>query len=141
MIFVCRLLAGAVRLLWRHPIASMVVAVPCALAWLSGWQWGVALVVLVLLGLTAWALIDRASFVRLVGQRLLAWWRLVWVYRRHWQPVMFISGLGRTLKGRDYVPHLVGVRCTSWADLVTVKMLTGQSVKDWSDRIEHLEDH
>ena len=51
---------------------------------------------------------------------------------------MIVSGLGRHLTGRDYLPHLVGVACTSWADLVTVKMLTGQAVKDWSDRIEHL---
>ncbi|SNT58818.1 DNA segregation ATPase FtsK/SpoIIIE, S-DNA-T family [Streptosporangium subroseum] len=138
IIFTWRLLAGIVRLLWRHPIASAVVTVPCALAWLHGWQWGVALIALVLVGLTAWALVDRPSFARLLGWRLLAWWRLIWVYRRHWQPVMLISGLGRTLKGRDYVPHLVKVTCTSWADLVTVKMLTGQAVKDWSDRIEHL---
>ncbi|MEV6865729.1 FtsK/SpoIIIE domain-containing protein [Streptosporangium subroseum] len=138
IIFTWRLLAGLVRLLWRHPIASAVVAAPCALAWLYGWQWGLGLVALVLIGLTAWVLLDRPSFARLVGWRLLAWWRLIWVYRRHWQPVMIISGLGRHLKGRDYVPHIVGVRCTSWADLVTVKMLTGQAVKDWSDRIEHL---
>ncbi|SNT62873.1 DNA segregation ATPase FtsK/SpoIIIE, S-DNA-T family [Streptosporangium subroseum] len=138
IIFAWRLLAGVVRLLWRYPIASAVVAVPCALAWLSGWQWGLGLVALVLLGLTAWALVDRPSFARLVGWRLLAWWRLVWIYRRHWQPVMIISGLGRHVRGRDYLPRVLGVRCTSWADVVTVKMLTGHAVKDWSDRTEHL---
>src|SRR5690606_4313539 len=75
---------------------------------------------------------------RLVGYRLLAWWRLVWVYRRHWQPVMVVSGLGRHLRGRDYVPRLGKVTCTSWADLVTVRMLKGQAVKDWADRTDHL---
>ncbi|MEV7804505.1 FtsK/SpoIIIE domain-containing protein [Microbispora sp. NPDC088329] len=30
------------------------------------------------------------------------------------------------------------MRCTSWADLVTVKMLNGQAVKDWTDRADHL---
>ncbi|MFF5206623.1 FtsK/SpoIIIE domain-containing protein [Streptosporangium sp. NPDC000396] len=138
VIFVWRLLAGVVRLLWRHPVASVVVAVPCALGWLYGWQWGVALVALVLLGLTVWGLVDRPSFLRLVGWRLLAWWRLVWVYRRHWQSVMIVSGLSRKVHGRDYLPHLIKVTCTSWADLVTVKMLKGQAVTDWSDRIEHL---
>ncbi|WP_405142808.1 FtsK/SpoIIIE domain-containing protein [Sphaerisporangium sp. NBC_01403] len=138
VIFVWRLLAGAMRLVWRHPIASAVVAVPFALGWSYGWRWAVALVVWMLVSLVSWRLADRASFLRLVGWRLLAWWRLIWVYRRHWQPVMIISGLGRHLKGRDYLPRLVRISCTSWADLVTVKMLSGQAVKDWSDRIEHL---
>ncbi|MEV4744823.1 FtsK/SpoIIIE domain-containing protein [Streptosporangium sp. NPDC049248] len=138
VIFTWRLLAGAARLLWRYPIASLVAVTPGVLSWLYGWQWGVALLVLVPVALTAWRLVDRASFLRLVGWRLLAWWRRVWIYRRHWQPVMIVSGLGRHLRGRDYLPHLVRVTCTSWADLVTVKMLAGQSVKDWSDRIEHL---
>lgn len=138
VIFTWRLLAGAVRLLWRYPIASPVVVTPGALSWLYGWQWGMALLVLVPVALTAWQLVDRVSFLRLVGWRLLAWWRRVWIYRRHWQPVMIVSGLGRHLWGRDYLPCLVRVTCTSWADLVTVKMLAGQSVKDWSDRIENL---
>ncbi|MFJ2028209.1 FtsK/SpoIIIE domain-containing protein [Streptosporangium sp. NPDC087985] len=138
VIFVWRLLAGLVRLVWRHPIAAAVVAAPTVLAWLYGWQWGLGLVALVLIGLTGWRVADRASFLRLMGRRLLAWWRLVWVYRRHWQPVMIISGLGRHVRGRDYLPRLVGLRCTSWADLVTVKMLTGQAVKDWSERTDHL---
>ncbi|MFF0309380.1 FtsK/SpoIIIE domain-containing protein [Streptosporangium sp. NPDC004379] len=138
VVFVWRLLAGLVRLVWRHPIASAVVAVPCALSVRYGWPYGLGLVAGTLAGLTCWALLGRASFLSLVGWRLLAFWRLVWVYRRHWQPVMMISGLGRHLRGRDFVPHLVKVTCTSWADLVTVRMLTGQSVKDWSDRIDHL---
>ncbi|GAA0853120.1 FtsK/SpoIIIE domain-containing protein [Streptosporangium amethystogenes subsp. fukuiense] len=138
VIFTWRLLAGAVRLLWRYPIASLVAVTPSALSWLYGWQWGIALLVLVPFTLTAWRLVDRASFLRLVGWRLLAWWRRVWIYRRHWQPVMIVSGLGRHLRGRDYLPRLVRVTCNSWADLVMVKMLAGQSVKDWSDRIENL---
>ncbi|MDP9866042.1 MULTISPECIES: FtsK/SpoIIIE domain-containing protein [Streptosporangium] len=138
VIFAWRLLAGAVRLLWRHPIAAAVVAVPGVIWTLYGWQWSAALVTLALVGLTAWALADRSSFLRRIGWRLLAWWRLVWIYRRHWQPVMIISGLGRHVRGRDYLPHLAKVSCTSWADLVTVKMLTGQSVTDWADRIDHL---
>ncbi|MDF5752925.1 hypothetical protein [Spongiactinospora sp. TRM90649] len=83
-------------------------------------------------------MIDPADFARWIGMPLLAFWRRVWVYRRHWQPAMMISGLGRHLRGRDYLPHLLRVACTSWSDQVTVKMLTGQAVKDWADRAEHL---
>ncbi|MBB2908766.1 hypothetical protein FHS43_000012 [Streptosporangium becharense] len=138
LIFAWRMLAGLIRVIWRHPIAAAVVAVPAALGWFSGWPWALGLVAVVLVGLTAWFLLARASFLRLVGWRLLAFWRRIWVYRRHWQPVMIVSGLGRRIHGRDYLPRLAHVTCTSWADLVTVRMLTGQSVKDWADRVDHL---
>jgi S-DNA-T family DNA segregation ATPase FtsK/SpoIIIE len=138
VILAWRLLAGAFRLLVRHPIVSAAVAVPGVIWTLYGWRWGLGLVALVLAVLLIWAITDRPSYLRLVGWRLLAWWRLVWVYRRHWQPVMIVSGLGRHLRGRDYLPRLVGVTCTSWADLVTVRMLSGQAVKDWADRADHL---
>ncbi|MEV7013641.1 FtsK/SpoIIIE domain-containing protein [Streptosporangium sp. NPDC051022] len=138
IIFTWRTVAGFVRLLWRHPIASAVVAVPGVIWIVYGWPYGLGVVALVLIAPTGWALVHRASFLRLIGWRLLAWWRLVWVYRRHWQPVMLISGLGRHVSGRDYLPRLVAVRCTSWADLVTVKILTGQAVTDWADRTEQL---
>src|SRR5690606_25976205 len=85
-----------------------------------------------------WTLFDRASFRRVITLRLLAFWRCFWVYRRHWQPVMIVSGLGRHLHGRDYLPRLVKVTCDDWADVVTVKMLSGQAVEDWTDRTDHL---
>ncbi|MBB2914811.1 S-DNA-T family DNA segregation ATPase FtsK/SpoIIIE [Streptosporangium becharense] len=138
LIFTWRLLAGLIRVIWRHPIAAIVVAVPVVTWALYGWPWGLGLVALVLVGLTAWFFLARASFLRWVGWRLLAFWRRIWVYRRHWQPVMIVSGLGRRIHGRDYLPRLVHVTCTSWADLVTVRMLTGQCVKDWADRVDHL---
>ncbi|WP_440099813.1 FtsK/SpoIIIE domain-containing protein [Streptosporangium sp. H16] len=137
-IFLWRLLAGLVRLVWRHPVIVTLLAVPAVLGLLYGWEFAVTPLTVLVLNLTLWALLDRASFLRWVGWRLLAWWRLVWIYRRHWQPVMIISGLGRHLQGRDYLPHLIRIRCTSWADVVTVKMISGQSVKDWADRIDHL---
>jgi hypothetical protein len=46
----------------------------------------------------SWVLLERDSFLRVVGWPLLAWWRLIWVYRRHWQPVMIVSGLGRHIR-------------------------------------------
>ncbi|MFF4773326.1 FtsK/SpoIIIE domain-containing protein [Microtetraspora fusca] len=138
VIWLSRLVAGLVRLVWRHPIASAVTLAPIAVTIAYGWRLALVLVGLVALAGLSWALLGRASFLRLVGWRLLAWWRLVWVYRRHWQPVMIVSGLGRHLRGRDYLPHLLKVHCDGWADRVTVKMLNGQAVKDWTDRTEHI---
>nr|BFE84226.1 hypothetical protein GCM10020093_068270 [Planobispora longispora] len=137
-IFIGRLLVGLARLIWRHPVAVAVSAIPVVLGWLYGWRVVLVAVTIPLSVLIPWALFDRESFNAWIGWRLLAFWRLIWVYRRHWHAVMTVSGLARHLQGRDYVPHLIRVRCTSWADLVSVKMLTGQAVTDWADRIEHL---
>lgn len=71
------------RTIWRHPVA---VAIPIALGLLwfwYGWPLAAAALGVVVLALTAWAFIDRGSFARLVGWRLLAWWRLVSNCRRH----------------------------------------------------------
>ncbi|RVX46116.1 S-DNA-T family DNA segregation ATPase FtsK/SpoIIIE [Nonomuraea polychroma] len=138
VIFGSRAVASLIRSVWRHPVAVLVAAVPCVLSVLYGWRVALLLVLPVLAGLVSWAMVDRSSFARWMGWRLLAWWRLVWVYRRHWQPVMVISGLGKHVHGRDYLPKLGKVSCTSWADLVTVRMLNGQAVKDWADRTDNL---
>ncbi|GAA2402617.1 FtsK/SpoIIIE domain-containing protein [Nonomuraea africana] len=138
LIYLWRLLVALVRTVWRHPVA---VAIPLALGavwYFYGWPLAASVLGFVVLALTAWAFVDRASFVRLVGRRLLAWWRLVWIYRRHWQSVTFVSGLAKRINGRDYLPYLVRVRCDGWADLVTVRMLKGQAVKDWTDRLDNL---
>ncbi|WP_188188500.1 FtsK/SpoIIIE domain-containing protein [Nonomuraea sp. SYSU D8015] len=138
LIYGWRFLAGLVRTIWRHPVA---VAVPAALgvswAW-YGWPLAACILGIVVLALVSWAFTDRDSFARLVGWRLLAWWRLVLVYRRHWQAVMDVSGLAKRVHGHDYLPGLVRVQCDGWADRVTVRMLKGQAVKDWADRIDNL---
>ncbi|MGW7483487.1 FtsK/SpoIIIE domain-containing protein [Nonomuraea muscovyensis] len=138
LVFAWRVLAGCVRLVWRHPVAVLVTLTPGALTLAYDWQTALMLLAPAPTGLLAWAVTDRASFARMIGLRLLAWWRLVWIYGRHWQAIMIVSGLGRHLWGRDYLPRLGKVTCTAWADLVTVRMLKGQSVKDWVDRLDHL---
>jgi S-DNA-T family DNA segregation ATPase FtsK/SpoIIIE len=138
LIFIWRLLSGLVRLLVAHPVAVACCAAPVLLGWLYGVRPVIFALFAITLLLTGWAVLDRPSFARLVGWRLLAFWRRLWIYRRHWQPVMIVSGLGRHLRGRDYLPRLVRVECTGWADHVTVKMLSGQAVKDWADRADHL---
>ncbi|MEU7878286.1 FtsK/SpoIIIE domain-containing protein [Microbispora bryophytorum] len=138
LVFLGRLVAGLVRTLLAHPIAVAVLAVPGVIWVRYGWPTAVAAVTVLVSLLFGWVLADRASFARWVGWRVLAFWRRFWAYRRHWQPVMVISGLGRHLQGRDYLPRLLRVECDTWADRVTVRMLSGQAVKDWADRTDHL---
>ncbi|MEW9549711.1 FtsK/SpoIIIE domain-containing protein [Nonomuraea sp. NPDC050783] len=137
-IYLYRFLVALVRTIWRHPVAVSVPAV-LGFAWYQyGWPLAVCLLGVTVLSLAAWAFIDRESFTGFVGWRLLAWWRLMSVYRRHWQSVMDVSGLGKRINGRVYLPRLIRVQCDGWADRITVRMLRGQAVKDWSDRIDNL---
>ncbi|MEU6715948.1 hypothetical protein ABZ897_31160 [Nonomuraea sp. NPDC046802] len=93
LIYGWRFLSALVRTTWRHPVA---VAVPVALGvvwtW-YGWPAAASTLGFVVLSLLAWACTDGDLFARLVGFRLLAWWRLMSVYRRHWHGVMDVSGL------------------------------------------------
>ncbi|GIH62215.1 FtsK/SpoIIIE domain-containing protein [Microbispora siamensis] len=138
LVFLGRLVAGLVRTLLVHPIAVAVLALPGVIWVRYGWPAAVAALTVPGSLLFGWVLADRASFARWIGWRLLAFWRRFWIYRRHWQPVMIVSGLGRHLQGRDYLPRLLRVECDGWADRVTVRMLSGQAVKDWADRTDHL---
>ncbi|MEU7853038.1 FtsK/SpoIIIE domain-containing protein [Nonomuraea sp. NPDC049141] len=138
LIYGWRFLAALVRTTWRHPVA---VAVPIALVAIGyhfGWPLAASLLGTIVLALASWSYIDRGSFSRIVGFRLLAWWRLMWVYRRHWHGVMDVSGLAKRVNGRVYMPRLMRLTCDGWADRITVRMLDGQAVKDWSDRIDNL---
>ncbi|MFC4061178.1 FtsK/SpoIIIE domain-containing protein [Planomonospora corallina] len=133
-----RFLAGIVHTVWRHPTAVASLLVPAAVAVRYGWTWAGLLVGSVLVLGVVWALLHRVSFLAVAGWRLLAFWRWMWIYRRHWQPVMVIAGLSKVMKGRDYLPVLVRVSCDDFTDRVTVKMLSGQSVEDWAKRTDHL---
>jgi S-DNA-T family DNA segregation ATPase FtsK/SpoIIIE len=133
-----RFIAGLLRTVIVHPVAVLVVIVPAVVWYSCGWQAAVVAVTVPGSLLLAWAVSGRGSFCRWVGWPLLAFWRRIGVYRRHWQPVMIVSGLGRHLQGRDYLPRLLRVACDGRADRVTVKMLAGQSAEDWTKRIDHL---
>ncbi|MEU5867126.1 FtsK/SpoIIIE domain-containing protein [Nonomuraea sp. NPDC047529] len=138
IIYIWRFLSALVRATWRHPVAVAVPVVLGVVCHLYGWPAAGSLLGFVVLSLFSWAFTESVSFARFVGFRLLAWWRLMAVYRRHWQGIMDVSGLATRVNGRVYVPRLMRVTCDGWADRVTVRMLAGQAVKDWSDRIDNL---
>ncbi|MEU8268830.1 hypothetical protein AB0B89_16860 [Sphaerisporangium sp. NPDC049002] len=138
IIWLTRLVTGVVRLVVRHPIVVAVMVALGVIWTMYGYLAVLAIAGLVVMTGLSWTQLHAASFLRLVGWPLLGWWRLVWVYRRHWAAVMTISGLARSLHARDYLPTLVKVACDDWADRVAVRMLNGQAAKDWADRTDNL---
>ncbi|MFE9106661.1 FtsK/SpoIIIE domain-containing protein [Actinomadura geliboluensis] len=132
------LLVNAVRALSRTVVFLVRNIVPVSvlsgLGWLGyrfGWLVPGLVLVLVAVGLGVWAGVDRPSFVRWVVRPACARWRLVFVYRRDWQPVLVTAGLTKVHKGREYLPSLVRVRCGPTSDRVLVRMLKGQAPDAW----------
>ena len=76
-------------------------------------------------------------YARLVTVPIRCQWRWL-VYRRRWQAVMTIAGLAPTYRGRITLPVLSRVRAGSCADLVTVRLVSGQSPKAFADRAGEL---
>jgi S-DNA-T family DNA segregation ATPase FtsK/SpoIIIE len=78
------------------------------------------------------------SYRTWVTLRLLAWWRHVFVYRRHWQPVLVISGLAESYQERRYLPRIRRVSCSEWADRVRVSLVAGTSPAEFETRVAEL---
>ncbi|MUL43087.1 cell division protein FtsK [Streptomonospora sp. PA3] len=136
--FLWRLVRLLVMLPFRFPVAVATVAASALLVYLVGW-----------LGLAvAWTVADVAllvwwrrwpeSFKALVARRVLAAWRWLWVYRRHWQPVLVVSGMAESYLERQYLPQVRGVTCSAWADRVRVRLVAGTAPADFENRVAEL---
>ncbi len=101
---------------------------------------GLIVAVVVLVGLlTAWRLAHRSSFDRVLGCRVRSAWRRRMVYRRRRAMAMLTCGLTVNVGGgAQAVPRLVRVRSTRQADRVTVALLVGQVVDDFSSVADRL---
>jgi len=132
------------RLLWRvawfvirHPRLDAAAAL-AVIIWLhAGWPGLASLTGAVLLGLAGLRLFWRLWFTRLVtvpSRNRWRWWR----YRRRWQAVMTITRLAPLYQGRVLVPVLGPVTSTRYTDQISVRLVSGQSPKDFADRAEGL---
>ena len=129
-----RLLALCLWLV-RHPSAVLAIALPVA-AWRATMTLGLAPVVIaatVLVGmLLAWRQFWPDAFTRHLVWTLRGAWRSLWVYRSVWHPAMVTTGLSITLNDAEYLPKITRVRSTGSVDEVTVKMMPGQTLEDWT---------
>jgi S-DNA-T family DNA segregation ATPase FtsK/SpoIIIE len=137
MVQLFRLLARLIRLIYRHRIIALVVALLGFVYAEIGWPGMTELVTGVTVILAGWRLLWRSSFAHWVAAPARNAWR-AWRYRRRWGAVMMISGLAPWYQGRLILPVLGKVSSTRYVDRVRVRLVSGQSPADFADRADNL---
>jgi DNA segregation ATPase FtsK/SpoIIIE, S-DNA-T family len=138
-------LVQLIRLLWRviwflvrHPLLDVAAGV-LLLAWYrAGWPGVIAAVTSATGVLAIVRIMWPGLFTRLVMVPARCRWRWWWCYRRRWHAVMSIAGLAPTYRGQITLPVLGKVQAGPCADLVMVRLVSGQSPKLFADRAEEL---
>ena len=133
-----------VRLIWRiiwfvlrHPLLDAACTL-LVFAWLKlGWPGLVVLAAIAVLALGVAYLLWPEWFIRHVVQAARDYWRH-WFYRRRWMAAMTLAGLAPSYRGRVLVPVLAAVRKVGAVDLVTVRLVTGQSPQAFAERTVNL---
>lgn len=138
------LLGLVARMAWwmlRHPRATAAALIVVLLgkvasevdAWVT-----YTVIAIVIASLAGWWLFGRDSFHRHLTWRMRAWWRMKRNYQKNWQPALVTSGLTFTHQEVEYVPRLVAVSCEPCWDVVTLQMLPGQTLADYTCRADRL---
>ena len=128
---------AAGQLLW-WAILFPTLSIPAVLTiWVAvghGARAGLLTAALAVAAYTGWAVVEPSSFTAWVTdpvrQRWLTWWR----YGRNWASVCTLHGLTARLGERTLVPALRSVRIGAHADVLTLRVVAGQSVNDWQKR-------
>ncbi|MDD4866856.1 MAG: FtsK/SpoIIIE domain-containing protein [Mycobacterium sp.] len=128
------LVKAAGQLLWwaiLFPILSIPVIVSIWVAIAHGPRAGVLTAALAAAAYIGWAVLEPSSFTAWVSgpvrQRWLAWWR----YHRTWESVCTLHGLIARLGERTLIPALRSARIGDHADVLIVRLVAGQSIRDW----------
>ncbi|KOX13190.1 FtsK/SpoIIIE domain-containing protein [Nocardiopsis sp. NRRL B-16309] len=136
--WIWRLIRFLVTLPFRFPVLVATASVSFAAWWWLDWPGLAGLWAAAAVASLVWWRTWPDSYRTWVPLRLLAWWRHVFVYRRHWQPVLVISGLAESYQERRYLPRIRRVTCDTWADRVRVSLVAGTSPADFETRVAEL---
>jgi len=132
-----KLITRLLRLVFRHPVAAVVLAV-LGFLWVSlGWIGPAALAAWAVLVLVIWRCYWPGSFARRLITPTRGTWR-AFGYRRRWPAVMTIADLAPRYQARIILPVLVKVTATRYVDRVAVRLASGQSPADFADRADNL---
>ena len=132
-----RLIIRLLRLVFRHPVPAVIVAV-LAFLWVSiGWIGVTLLTGWAVLVLVIWWHYWPVTFARWAATPARSKWR-AWGYRRKWAAVTSIADLAPFYRGRIILPVLVKVTSTLYVDRVYVRLVSGQCAADFADRADNL---
>ncbi|GAA3737750.1 FtsK/SpoIIIE domain-containing protein [Spinactinospora alkalitolerans] len=136
--WIARLVGLLVLLPFRFPVAVGTVAVSAAVWHVFGWVALAVVWTIADIGLLVWWRRWPDAFRHCVALRALAAWRWVWVYWRHWQPVLVVAGLAESYQERQYLPRIRRVACSAWSDRVRVRLVAGTAPADVEQRVTEL---
>jgi DNA segregation ATPase FtsK/SpoIIIE, S-DNA-T family len=125
------------RLIFRHPVAAVALALLALLWFTITWVGLAAMVAWTVLVLVIWWWFWPVGFARWVAAPARNS-RRAWVYRRRWPAVMTIADLAPLYRGRIILPVLVKVTSTRYVDRVQVRLVSGQCVADFAGRADNL---
>jgi S-DNA-T family DNA segregation ATPase FtsK/SpoIIIE len=126
---------GAIRLVWwsiLFPMLSMPLALVIGLAAERDYGWSLFTLLATTLALITWSRFAPKSYLALISGRIWKRRRSWKVYRTRWTNVCALHGLTRTLDGAVLVPPLARPVIGYTFDRLTVRMLAGQTIDDWS---------
>lgn len=140
VIWLVQLIRLLVRVAWfmiRHPLLDVAAGL-VFLTWAkTGWSGVVVLVGVAIAAVVTLRIWRPDYYARVVSIPARCRWRW-FTYRRRWHAVMTISGLAPTYRGQLILPVLGKVRAGPCADLVSVRLVSGQSPQAFADRAEEL---
>ncbi len=129
------------RMLWwclRHPLATTVTVAGGWLYLHYGWPGPVVPLALVTAGAGLWRWRHARSWWAWFGGPLLGQVRRVFVYQWAWHEAMVLCGLSKKYQAKTVLPKLLRVRSDEALDVLTVRMLRGQSPSDFQKATEQL---
>jgi S-DNA-T family DNA segregation ATPase FtsK/SpoIIIE len=103
-----------------------------------GWPTGVWAAAAFLVILLIWRLVVPSSFRRWVSGRIRVRWRSWTFYRQSWASTCALHGLTTQLNDDVLIPQLKRIVIGGSVDVLTVRMLAGQSITDWQQQAEAL---
>lgn len=125
-----------VRILTRAHWLVLLLALVAYLAYGLAALGGYVLILALVLGVWAWRWPD--GFRRRITQRLRGGWRRLTIYAYRWQPVITSEKVKLSSQRAAMLPKVRYVRSSKGVDVVRVRMLPGQLLRDWvevSDRL------
>ncbi|MDG4788992.1 FtsK/SpoIIIE domain-containing protein [Micromonospora sp. WMMD1102] len=115
----------------RHPVATGTATLAVWLYVEHGWPGLVVPVVLLSAASAVWRWRHESSWWAWLAGPLLGSFRRVFVYRRVWREAMTLCGLSAKYDHRIVLPELLAVRSDPALDVLTIRMVRGQTPEEF----------